>query len=226
MILLVIYQVVMGFSEHTHSSRNLVDIWFQEVIDLIPSGPIVMIAVLAVLGFYFYFRDKSEGLAPGPDTGALMILESLVWGIVLYIFLPQFIGKVLPHSMGAIANQSGNHTSNMTFLQEVGMSCGAGFYEELLFRFLMVRCVLWLVGFTGRTLLPMVRMLIIIVPAFLFSLAHYVGDEPFTMYSFIYRTIFGLLMNLLMVFRGFGITAWAHAWYDILVFGMTRVLSS
>ena len=59
----------------------------------------------------------------------------------------------------------------------------------------------------------------IVLSALLFSLVHYVGSmgDPFTLSSFLYRFIFGLLLNGIYVWRGFGIAAWTHALYDLMV---------
>jgi hypothetical protein len=55
--------------------------------------------------------------------------------------------------------------------------------------------------------------------ALLFSLFHYIGPggDRLQLYSFVYRTIGGLFFSALYVVRGFGITAWTHALYDVLV---------
>ncbi|HBZ37567.1 MAG TPA: CPBP family intramembrane metalloprotease, partial [Balneola sp.] len=59
----------------------------------------------------------------------------------------------------------------------------------------------------------------VVLSAFLFSLVHYVGSmgDPFTFSSFAYRFLFGLMLNGIYVWRGFGIAAWTHALYDLLV---------
>jgi hypothetical protein len=41
--------------------------------------------------------------------------------------------------------------------------------------------------------------------------------DAFTMGSFLYRFLFGLILNGIYVWRGFGVAAWTHAIYDIMV---------
>ncbi|RLB78811.1 MAG: CPBP family intramembrane metalloprotease, partial [Deltaproteobacteria bacterium] len=55
---------------------------------------------------------------------------------------------------------------------------------------------------------------------FLFSLVHYIGTygDAFTLASFTFRFLFGLALNVLFIVRGFGIAAWTHALYDVMVF--------
>jgi len=55
--------------------------------------------------------------------------------------------------------------------------------------------------------------------ALIFSLFHYIGPygQPLRLDSFIFRTVAGLLFSGLYVTRGFGITAWTHALYDVFL---------
>jgi hypothetical protein len=57
------------------------------------------------------------------------------------------------------------------------------------------------------------------VGALIFSAFHYVGEygDPLELGSFVYRAIAGLAFSGLYLSRGFGITAWTHALYDVYV---------
>jgi hypothetical protein len=95
---------------------------------------------------------------------------------------------------------------------------GAGVYEELLFRLLLVPPVC-----LGAARLGMVRWLSIagavVLTSLAFSAAHYLGPqgEHFETFSFMFRFTAGAMFALLFVFRGFGIAAGTHALYDIFV---------
>jgi membrane protease YdiL (CAAX protease family) len=99
------------------------------------------------------------------------------------------------------------------------LSLGAGLYEELLFRVLLVSGLLMLarrvLGF-GTTL---ANTFAVVLGALIFSAFHYVGPygDPLRLDSFVFRSIAGVAFSALYVFRGFGITAWTHALYDVLV---------
>jgi hypothetical protein len=60
--------------------------------------------------------------------------------------------------------------------------------------------------------------------AAVFSAVHYVGvyGDALTLASFTFRFLFGLALNVLFLARGFGVAAWTHALYDVLV--VTEVL--
>jgi hypothetical protein len=58
-----------------------------------------------------------------------------------------------------------------------------------------------------------------LVGALVFAAAHYVGayGDAFTLASFTFRALAGLFFSVLFVLRGFGIAAWTHALYDVMV---------
>ena len=55
--------------------------------------------------------------------------------------------------------------------------------------------------------------------AAIFSAFHYIGPygDRWQLYSFLFRLIAGLFFSGLYLLRGFGITAWTHALYDVLL---------
>jgi membrane protease YdiL (CAAX protease family) len=95
---------------------------------------------------------------------------------------------------------------------------GAGIYEEVLFRLLLLPCCAWAISRLG---VPRARSLLAaaVVTSLIFALAHYVGPhgDRWQSFSFLFRTMAGLFFAGLFVYRGFGIAAGAHAGYDILV---------
>jgi membrane protease YdiL (CAAX protease family) len=57
------------------------------------------------------------------------------------------------------------------------------------------------------------------ITALVFAAAHYIGPaaDPYTVFSFTFRTLAGLLFATLFLLRGFGVAVGCHALYDILV---------
>jgi membrane protease YdiL (CAAX protease family) len=100
----------------------------------------------------------------------------------------------------------------------LALSIGAGLYEELVFRVLLVGGLALL--FRGlMESSTQAYVLAALVGAALFSGAHYVGPlgDPFALPSFTFRFLFGLALNALFLGRGFGVAAWTHALYDVMV---------
>ena len=99
---------------------------------------------------------------------------------------------------------------------------GAGVYEELLFRLLLLPMVGWTLRRWGTGRRPSV-FLAVVVTSLMFAAAHYIGqhgealaDIPFW-FGLLFRFLAGVFFSLLFVYRGFGIAAGTHAGYDILV---------
>jgi len=101
---------------------------------------------------------------------------------------------------------------------------GAGVYEELLFRLVLLSLVAWTVRRLGATDRPSV-VVAVLLTSLAFAAAHYVGPygEPLDWhsfefwFSFVFRSLAGVFFSVLFVYRGFGIAAGSHAGYDILV---------
>lgn len=104
------------------------------------------------------------------------------------------------------------------FWQELALSMGAGLYEEFVFRI----CIVLLLAALFRAFIPakgLAYLLAALISAVLFSAIHYIGPygDELRLGSFLYRMIFGLALQLLVWTRGFGVAAWTHALYDVLV---------
>jgi hypothetical protein len=152
-----------------------------------------------------------------------MLLEAiclaLVFGIAVGGLTTALLGGPPPAmAMGAMgaAGFTPQHISRTTLLM---ISLGAGIYEELLFRVLLVGLIAWaankLLG-----LRPLIAgITATVLGALIFSAFHYIGPfgDRWDIYSFVFRTIAGLFFSGLYLLRSFGITAWTHALYDVLL---------
>ncbi|MDB4916661.1 MAG: Abortive infection protein [Gemmatimonadetes bacterium] len=172
-----------------------------------PRGPLVFMAMVIGVSLFLIWRDTSSGplrLA----TFAKMAAESLAWAAVFGFVVGAVTMKVL--SMSA-AGPGDTQVAKLT------LSLGAGLYEELLFRVVLVALLARGFGVLfGRTLGGVIAT---VLGALIFSAFHYMGSlgETFQVQSFVFRAIAGLAFSALYLTRGFGITAWTHALYDIFV---------
>jgi hypothetical protein len=96
---------------------------------------------------------------------------------------------------------------------------GGGIYEELLFRVVLVSGLAALARTVFRWHPAAAGVFAAVVGALVFSLFHYVGPygDEFTLGSFTFRAVAGLLFSALYLLRGFGIAAWSHALYDVIL---------
>ena len=96
--------------------------------------------------------------------------------------------------------------------------CGAGIYEETLFRLLFFSGLLAIGNLAELPRLWSI-LLAALGSALLFAGAHNLGTsgEAFHASVFLFRTLAGLYFAWLYCIRGFGIAVGAHAGYDVLV---------
>jgi len=103
-------------------------------------------------------------------------------------------------------------------VSNVVLYCGAGIYEELVFRAFLLTLIIALFNLIlhqKRTALISAAVL----GALLFSTFHYIGPsgDAFAVGSFLQRALGGLYFSILYITRGFGVAAASHALYDIFV---------
>jgi membrane protease YdiL (CAAX protease family) len=210
---LVAYEVgiiVLG----PHAVRNGAEAWLRCFLDWIGFGQYFLLPVLTVsvlLGWH-HTTHQPWRVPRGVFWG--MAVESVLLAICLRAILHlQGLLLEVPAGMTAV----GSVQYLVQFIR-IGISyLGAGIYEELLFRVLLLSLALWLLR-SLRWPHAIRLMLAVLVTSLLFSAAHYVGGrEPIAWFSFSFRFIAGVFFATLFVYRGFGIAAGAHAGYDILV---------
>jgi hypothetical protein len=101
----------------------------------------------------------------------------------------------------------------------VMLSLGAGLYEELLFRVILVSGIALIARRVFGWRPWIAGTVAVSISALTFAAFHYIGPygDPLRLDSFVFRLLGGIAFSLLYVSRGFGITAWTHACYDLLV---------
>jgi hypothetical protein len=143
-----------------------------------------------------------------------MLVESIAlagtFGIVIGVATAKLIGSLQMLMIGQDGMQSIDWPTRLM------LSLGAGLYEELFFRVLLVTglaaAARALLGFGARA----ASVFAVVAGAGVFSAFHYIGPfgDPFDLQSFTFRMLSGLAFSGLFVLRGFGVTAWTHALYD------------
>jgi membrane protease YdiL (CAAX protease family) len=170
-------------------------------------------------GMVLVRRDLGRGGRLEPRVFAGMALEAVVYalgfGLVVGTLTGLLLGGLVPAGSAPLSLQ-GRPGGLATQLM---ISLGAGIYEELLFRVLLVGALAW-VGRRGFGWGPAAAGAFAAgLGALVFSAFHYVGPfgDPLELPSFIFRVLAGLGFSAMYLARGFGITAWTHALYDVWV---------
>jgi hypothetical protein len=142
--------------------------------------------------------------------------ESVIYALLLGVVASALTSILLT---GRLAILQGAPAEGFSMPVQLMVSLGAGLYEELLFRVILVSGLAALgTKVFGWKTVP-AGIFAAVVGAVIFSGFHYVGPygDPFQVGSFTFRAIAGLLFSGLYLTRGFGITAWSHALYDVFL---------
>ena len=150
-----------------------------------------------------------------------MAAESIVYALAFGLVTSTLTGLLVPGIGlgGRLASSALGSLGDSSVATQVMISLGAGIYEELLFRVILVSGLAWLArGVFGWTVTSS-GLFAVAVGALIFSAFHYIGPygDQLSLGSFAFRTVAGLLFSSLYLLRGFGITAWTHALYDVLL---------
>ena len=94
---------------------------------------------------------------------------------------------------------------------------GAGIYEELVFRLILLTVLTLLVKDLLQFPAWTATLVVVLLSSVIFSGYHYLGPEAFHWRTFAFRSLAGIYFGVLFLTRGFGVTAATHAAYDILV---------
>ena len=185
--------------------QNGADVLIEQAIlrlgfDVIYVSSIIFLFVLLIIIYYQKHHFNSLSISR-PYLGA-MFLESIVYASILFFLMGNL------YLMDVSTND---------LYCNIILSLGAGIYEELIFRVLLIYVFYQSIKFLFRLGKFSTNFYAIILSAILFSSFHFIGAESFNQEAFAVRFIAGIFLAFLYVQRGFGITAITHSFYDIFV---------
>ena len=227
--LFVLYQVGILL---TDGWRNGADFVTPRLLALVQgSTALYFVLNLAVAGavFVWWYRSSLRTQLPArtffavaaESTGYALVLGGLVSSLLLRLGLEPAGMSVTQAALGwttALPARAGAGEPDFGVLDSIVMSIGAGTYEELVFRVLLMGGALWGLRYTAwsRTVQWTVA---IVGTSLLFSAFHYwpIGGDTFTLWSFMFRFVLGMVFAGLYWARGFAVAAYTHAIYDIFI---------
>jgi hypothetical protein len=223
--LLVIYELLAFTLSHGEVTgvRNGADVLLKSLfLTFGGRGGLLIFGVLLVGGgAALAWRDYRRAGQIRIGYFAGMAMESLLYALTFGMVASALTALILPGlSMVSSGGEAGpTAVAQWTLPTQLMISLGAGIYEELLFRVILVTLLAWLVraGFGWTSLRA--NLFAVCTGAIVFSVFHYVGPygDHWNVASFTFRAVAGLLFSGLYVLRGFGITAWTHALYDVFL---------
>jgi membrane protease YdiL (CAAX protease family) len=136
----------------------------------------------------------------------IMVFESLFWSLLLYFFMSN-VYLFLMNPNGEV------------LIQQITLAIGAGIYEEFFFRVVLILLISSILALVFNWNKKINNWLSMIIAAGIFSAFHFIGDyaDFFSFKIFMVRFLAGIILGTLYFFRGFGITAWSHSIYDLII---------
>lgn len=207
--LLVLYEV--GMALQGASIKNTADVIVKTPLLVFgKNGSLIfnslVIAFLVVSVFYIEkeYRLNFRIFIP-------MFFESMVYALCMGYALGFVVYKVLfPYVLAKPFSTS--------MWMGIILSVGAGVYEEIVFRLLLLSILYYLFVTLLKINKPISAIVSIILGALIFTSMHYVGtlSDSFTYTNFTFRLLAGIFLSAIFMFRGLGIAVYTHAIYDVL----------
>lgn len=216
--LLVAYHVLILLA-NAGSPRQVrvgAEVWIQELLALLgATGMLALGAAVVLVGVAVFAAERKAEIPIRARYFGWMAAESAAYAVVLALLIGWMVGLLFAAAPAWMAAQVGEASYGM----RLALSLGAGIYEELVFRVLLVGGLFWALRRGTSWERGRAYAVAAVVGALVFSAVHYVGPlgDPFGLPSFTFRFLFGLALNAVFLVRGFGIAAWTHALYDVLV---------
>ena len=196
-------------SRHIDQLRNGADVLMRQVLESFGIYGMYGFGGTFLIGFLIAFLRQKKNLRTSEIESRfllIMFFESIVWAtllVIMMIKIPTFL---------SLSNE--DH-----LIQQVVLAIGAGIYEEFVFRVLLISGLAILFGLIfnwgefGKTFLS------VIISSAIFSIFHFFGSygDTFSFPLFFVRFFAGIFLAMIYIFRGFGITAYAHSIYDLFV---------
>lgn len=215
--LVLIYEITMfiRFQSETEGIRNGADILLKKLLSQLgfygfEAGLVLFLIVFIMVkllhNVHFHEEDLNYYAIP------LMIGEGLLYALLIfYVLIHLDIGflSVLPR----------DHALN------IGYSCGAGVYEELVFRAILMYGFFQLLQYAGLKKVPGWIGAVILSTA-LFVGMHYIGEfkYQFEWFTFLVRTTMSVILSIIFLFRGFAVAAYTHTFYNLSLIYLGGVL--
>ena len=211
MPLFVLYEVgtVLLSAEDIMVLRNGADVLMKQVMGLFGIYGMYGFSASFMVGFSIAFLRQKKSLKTMVIKGEyllIMFFESILYSALLFVLL----GFFQTFFMSPISKQ---------LFQQVVLSLGAGIYEEFVFRVILITGIAAILGFIFQWKKSVRYFGGVIVAAVIFSLFHFIGDfgDSFSFDLFFIRFVAGIILGIIYAFRGFGVAAYSHAFYDLII---------
>jgi len=209
--LFIIYEIglFLSMSDNVTYFRNGADALMRQMLSTFGISGLFWIGGIfcfAYIALYFVQKYSWEEYEIKSSYFVSMVLESIFWSYLLFLLMSNMHLILMT-------------PSGYEVLQNVTLAVGAGIYEEILFRVILIFLFNYIFALVFQFEYYFKNAVSIILASVCFSLFHFIGDfgDHYSFNIFMVRFLAGIYLGILYFFRGFGITAWTHSLYDLIV---------
>ena len=215
--LFILYQI-LGFLNSYESPfiiKNSADVFIKSIFQSfdVKYGDLAYLIFFIFITLFIVLKNRELFMSSEIKLLFLfgMLLESLIHSMSLLVIM-SLVYELLPLSISLFHNN---------IVEGIYLSIGAGIWEELLFRYILMTALLFIFNKIMYDFSSFSYLFIIVITSALFSYYHFIGIAPelIDLSIFIYRFIAGIILAIIFIFRGLGIATYTHTFYDLyLVF--------
>mgnify|MGYP001372119890 CR=1 FL=1 len=215
---IIIYEIISFFKfyDKEYIIRNSADAILREIFSyftFINNNYYSVLLLIFLLFVIFYHRDEFINLSIKVNFLIFMLVEGFLFGVIL-LFLLNDNSLIFKY----------NFSLSNDIILAYYLCVGAGIWEEVLFRLLLLNIVVSTISYINIKEEASTFIAIFIV-SIIFSAFHYIGQNPdvFSYYSFSIRFIGGFILGYIYIFRGLGIASMTHFTYDLLLYVLPAI---
>ncbi|MFQ5770542.1 MAG: type II CAAX prenyl endopeptidase Rce1 family protein [bacterium] len=174
------------------------------------AGLAVFIPVILICSFIVFQVKIIRKLQRKTLLFAFMFCESLSYALIFGIMVGGVTKFFLTQESVGF---------NYSRISALVINIGSGVYEEFFFRFLFITGFVALFKKYFHVNRYIIYTSVIVLSSLLFAFFHYLNyfNEPLRWDSFYFRFFAGVAFAILFLMRGYGITAYTHSLYNILL---------
>ncbi len=209
--------IILGAS----ATRNGVDVWLQTCLDRVGLGEAFLLPLITFTTLLFLHHRLEDRFTFSPGVLCGMLAESILLALIL-LFAAKAHHVMLVQTTPVYWNSAilpcmSEWSPDIQWNTLVAY-CGAGLYEELAFRLLLLPTVVLICKQLGANHLLSI-LVGVAVTSLLFAASHYQiinpGGAEFELASFAIRLLASLFFCVVFLLRGFGIAVGTHFAFDV-----------
>jgi len=212
--LIVIYELGVSFAVQVTGSRLTAHKWLSEFLELFGAAGEYLPGLAVVVVLLAWHVANRDPWRLRPKLYAGMFAESIALALPLVMVALLARGR-----RAAMLAAAGGNGDPQHLAADIVLSLGAGIYEELLFRLILIAVVHFVLVDLLKATEQRGALVAIALSTVLFAISHFNEFTPtqWPMGQLAFYLIAGLYFSIVYVLRGFGIVVATHAFYDIIV---------